>query len=417
MKILIFTFGSRGDVQPYVALGAALIKRGHAVTLCTGQGYDDLIKPFGLIPALVSINYRELLKEPVWLDAFRTFSGKFKAMRAFKGLIRRHFDEMWAVAQEVRPDVIIYHPRGFAAQHIAEALQVVAIPSTLQPAFVPTGAFPNPLLPLPHLGWLGNRLSHDIIDRVTLWGYSGLVGKWRERRLHLPGKGASNFFEGYDPHGRLRQRLHAYSRYLAPRPADWTERERITGYWFLDQATKFTPPPGLEAFLSAGPPPVYVGFGSMPADNAKRQTQIVIKGLRLANLRGVLATGWGGLAQIQADGVFMLEAVPHDWLFQRCSAVVHHGGAGTTHEGLRWGRPTVVCPIGVDQPYWGKRVHALGAGPKMLPMRSLTPIALARALEETKNWDMISRAAEIGTAIGLEGGAEDAADMVHALSL
>ncbi|XSG83403.1 MAG: glycosyltransferase [Methyloligella sp. ZOD6] len=416
MRVLLFTFGSRGDVQPYVALGAALVRRGHEVALCTGQGFDDLIVEYGIAPATVSINYREIIQMPVAQEAFRSIAGRFKAMRHFKGVIRTQFDEMWAVAQEFRPDVIVYHPRGFAAQHIAEALQAVAVASTLQPAFVPTGAFPNPFTPLPDLGWLGNRLSHDLIDRVTRWAQRSLIGKWRESKLGLATRGPTNFFEGYDPKGRLRQRLHAYSRYLAPRPDDWTERERITGYWFLDQVGHFQPPPALERFLASGPPPVYVGFGSMPAADVKRQTKTVIKGLKLAGMRGVLATGWGGLDPVPTDGIYRLEEVPHDWLFQRCSVVVHHGGAGTTHEGLRWGRPTIVCPMGMDQPYWGRCVTALGAGPKMLPLRSLTPSGLVRALQKARRWETLSRAAEIGSAIGQEKGAEDAAEMIDALS-
>jgi sterol 3beta-glucosyltransferase len=417
MKALIFTFGSRGDVQPYVALGGALRGLGHAVTLCAGQGYDGLIEGYGLSFAPLPINYRELIKQPTALESFRSVAGKFAAMRDFKGLLLRQFDEMWRVAQDLRPDVIVYHPRAFPAQHIAEALKVVAIPSTLQPAFVPTGAFPNPFLQLPHLGWLGNRLSHDLLDRLIFWAQSALIGKWREQTLGLTGKRPGHFFDGYDPQGRLRQRLHGYSRYLAPRPGDWTERERITGYWFLDQTAQFQPPPALERFLASGPPPVYVGFGSMPADDVKKQTAIVVEGLRRAKMRGVLARGWGGLEPAAGEGLYVIEEAPHDWLFQRCSAVVHHGGAGTTHEGLRWSRPTIVCPTGVDQPYWGRRVQALGAGPHMLPMRALTPASLARALEATKGWEMISRAAELGTAIGQEGGAADAASMIDTMAI
>ncbi|ODA67529.1 hypothetical protein A7A08_01563 [Methyloligella halotolerans] len=297
MKVLLFTFGSRGDVQPYVALGAALVRMGHEVSLCTGQGFDSLISEYGIAPTTVSIDYREIINRPIAHEAFRSISGRFKAMREFKGMIRTQFDEMWTVAQEVEPDVIVYHPKGFAAQHIAEALGVVAIPSTLQPAFVPTGAFPNPFTPLPDLGWIGNRLSHDLIDRVTRWAQKSLIGKWRESKLGLTSRGPTNFFEGYDPQGRLRQRLHGYSRYLAPAPDDWTERERITGYWFLDQTSHFQPPPALEHFLATGAPPVYVGFGSMPAEDVKRQTKTVIKGLKLAGLGGCWRRG--GAASIR----------------------------------------------------------------------------------------------------------------------
>lgn len=414
MNILIFTFGSRGDVQPYVALGAALRTQGHAVTVTTGQGFDEMITSHGLASAPASIDFREIIKSPVAQEALRTVSGKFKAMRAFKGLVRQQYEDMWGIAKDVRPDLIIYHPKATVAQHIAEALSVIAVPTTLQPMFVPTGDFPAPVLPFRDLGRFGNRLTHRFLNWVSAKGQGSLIGNWRQERLGLAPKDQRAFFEGYDPQGRMVPRLHGYSTQLVTKPHEWTEREHITGYWFLEPTKYWQPPEALAQFLQAGPPPVYVGFGSMPAKDAKKQTQIVVDALRKSAQRGVLATGWGGLGDVtQTKSIHVLDAAPHDWLFSRCAAVVHHGGAGTTHEGLRWGRPTIICPLSVDQPYWGRRVMEIGAGPKPLPQKHLNSEDLAAALQAAKDHSMISRAEEVGVAMRAEGGADEAAHVVE----
>ena len=409
MKILIFTFGTRGDVQPYVALGEALQKSGHSVILSTGQGFDGMIVRHGLVPASLSIDFRSILADPGMQDAMRTFSGKVRAWRQFKATFKTHYREMWAMARKVQPDMILGHPKGFAAIHIAEALGVVFVPTTLQPAFSPTTAFPNFLLPFADLGATGNWLSHSLFNRLARWGQSSSLGTFRSEVLGLTEEKSPNFFNGYHPAGKVVPRLHGYSRHILPKPLDWGEADHITGYWFTDPEAAWQPSPDLQHFMQSGPPPVYVGFGSMPAEDAHRQTLIVVEALRLAGRRGVLATGWGGLQRPDGDSdlprsIFCLDAVPHDWLFPRCSAIVHHGGAGTTHEGLRWGRPSVLCPVTVDQPFWGARIRELGVGPKPIPQKDMTSGLLANAIMEAHSAEIVARAAAIGDNIRWEGG-------------
>ena len=416
MKILILTLGSRGDVQPYVALGAALRARGHDVTVSAGRGFEAMIEAHGLTAQPLSDDVRELIQDPAIQQAIRSLSGKIRAWRASKGLFRRQLDEMWAVARDVRPDLILYHhPKGLAGQHIAEALGAVAIPTALIPAYVPTGAFASPGLPVPDLGRVGNRLSHKAIGGLISRLLGGKVDKWRGEQLGLAPSAQRDLFHGYDPAGGAVPRLHGFSRHLVPWPDEWGAREHVTGYWFSDPATGWEPPAALARFLEAGPPPVYVGFGSMPAEDAGRLTRIVLDALDRADARGVLATGWGGLdpdaldGSAGADRVHVLEAAPHDWLFPRCAAVVHHGGAGTTHEGLRWGRPSIICPVFGDQPFWGRRVMAVGAGPAPLTQKRLTADSLAKALAAVRDPAMVARAAEIGAAMRAEPGAEGSA--------
>jgi len=415
MRILISTFGTRGDVQPYVALGVALRAMGHDVTVSTGQGFDDMIAAYGLTPAPATIDYRALLDTPEAQAALRTFSGKVKALTAFKRHILQQLDDMWRIAQDVQPDAIVYHAKAHASQHIAEKLGIIAIPTALQPLLVPTQAFPCILLPFGDLGPKGNLYSHQFLNWVMTAVQRPMLKKWCQERLGLSGEITRFILDGYDPSGRPVPRLHGYSRHLVPKPKDWSENEHITGYWSLPPEEAWQPPEDLALFLQAGDPPVYIGFGSMPAQNARAQTLIVLNTLHQTGQRAVLATGWGGLESIAtSDAIHVLEAAPHSWLFPRCSAIVHHGGAGTTHEALLWGRPSLVCPVGADQPFWGRRIAKLGLGPEPIPQRRLTRAALAEALIALKDPAMIARAGEMSAAMRAEGGALEAANLVNA---
>ncbi len=417
MRILILTFGSRGDVQPFVALGAALKALGHEVTVTTGQGFDAMITAAGLDTMPLSVDIRAMIEAPEIQAALRSFSGKIRAWRASKDMMRQQADETWEVAHAVRPELIVYSPKGALAPYLAETLNAIAVPAFLQPAFAPTGDFPNPLFPIGSLGRPGNRLSHRLLLRMMRWGHAASLRDWRRHRPDRAPTAVRDPLGGHYPRAGSAIRLHAHSVHLVPRPIDWPDHEHVTGYWFTDPDPDWQPPETLARFLEGGPPPVYVGFGSMPAQDAGQMTRLVIEALALAGRRGILAKGWGGLAEIDLpDTVHLIESAPHGRLFPLCSAVVHHGGAGTTHEALRWGRPSIVCPVFGDQPFWGRRVAALGAGPAPLPQKRLTAADLAAALTAAQAAPVVARAEELGAAIRREAGTETAARLIGGLA-
>ncbi|MEJ8573050.1 glycosyltransferase [Microbaculum marinum] len=414
MHVHLLTLGSRGDVQPYVALGATLLARGHKVTVTTGRGFDELIEDSGLVSAPISMDVRSMLGEPVVREALDSLSGKVRAFRAMKAETLRQIDETCDRIVETDADVLVFHQKMGVAPTVAAKLGVPAVASFLLPGMVATSAFPFPLIPAASLGAIGNRLSHRLIGSLIDLSYTPLLRRWHRHR-YGDTDGLLQPFDGYDPAGRPPLRLHAFSRHIVPRPEDWDRRDKVTGYWFEAAKASWASPAGLERFLGSGPPPVYVGFGSMPSADSSRLTGIVVEALQRAGMRGLLATNWGSLESTSTpDTVHIIETAPHSWLFPRCAAVVHHGGAGTTHEGLRWGRPTVVCPVGVDQPFWGRRVAKLGVGPQPIPLKKLTPDSLAVALRQTKDRKMDERAARLGEEIRTEGGTEVAADLVEA---
>ena len=265
---------------------------------------------------------------------------------------------------------------GAFGQSIAEALDIPIL--NLEPTpLLATKAFPAPSWPIQKdLGGLHNYLSGmAMLDVIWLW-YRPFVNDFRQR-LGLPAYSAARFQRVL----RSTPMLGAYSPSIIPHPADWPKSIHITGYFFMDQQTDWQPSPDLKAFLEAGQPPVYIGFGSMAGRNPEQLASLTLEALAKSGQRGLLLTGWGGLRTNNVpDNVFVLDSAPHSWLFPRMAAVVHHGGAGTTAEGLRAGVPNVIVPFVFDQPFWGARVRALGLGPDPIPHKYLTADRLASAI-------------------------------------
>lgn len=197
---------------------------------------------------------------------------------------------------------------------------------------------------------------------------------------------------------------------MIPKPKDWGKHIEVSGFFFLSLASAYVPPPELESFLQAGPPPVYIGFGSIVVDDPDALTQKVFEAIRLTKVRAIISKGWGGLGgslEETLPNVFMLENCPHDWLFPRVSCVVHHGGAGTTAAGLAASKPTVVVPFFGDQPFWGDMVARSGAGPRAIPAKLLTASSLAAAIAAALQPATLENARILGRRLREERGAEN----------
>ena len=262
--------------------------------------------------------------------------------------------------------------------------------------------------------------------KAELAGYIGLEGVkkedsnlinmmtvWKMRKEHgLPPRKLENK-ASYELNGHTIPVLYALSPLVMPRPADWGANIHMTGYWLADNPQEYTPEPGLQQFLSEGGKPIYVGFGSMVSGNMNKTMTTVLRAVRASGVRAVIGMGWGGGMQNHANSrVYISNYIPHDWLFPRVAAVVHHGGAGTTASGLRNGKPTRVIPFGGDQPFWGNRVYALGCGPKPIPRDRLTVNRLVRGLIDlTSHASYQVAAEELAERMRLEGGVYRAADL------
>jgi sterol 3beta-glucosyltransferase len=301
----------------------------------------------------------------------------------------------------------VFAPFGKTIAEICDIPLILVEPTPV----LPTGDFPAPGFPIQkNLGRMFNRLSGFAMLEVLWQWYRPFANEFRNRH-------GMRALLGSDFYRTLTSTLllGAYSPMVIPHPSDWADHVHITGYWFQEDAKEWRPSIELKTFLEDGEAPVYVGFGSMAGRDPERFAKIVIDALMKTGQRAVIATGWGGMSVMQVPrNVFVLDSAPHGWLFPRMSAVVHHGGAGTTAEGLRAGVPSVVVPFTVDQPFWGNRVNALGAGPEPIYASQLTADKLAGAIQlaitDTK---MRQRASAIGKAIRTENGVGMAVNIVR----
>lgn len=413
MKALILTSGSQGDIQPYLALAQTLQARGHDVRVAAPDNFASFAAEHGVPFFGVDDSILALKDTSAGEGMLEGKANPLKLMKLVKPMMRQMLNDYWASADGFDPDVVIYHPKTLAGYSIAEKLGVPPVLTMPLPMMTPTSAFPVPIAPPLPLGGVYNRITHQMIGLLSA-GYMGIVNGWRKDQLGLPSRGMMNN-ENVSPDGRPTLTLYAYSDQIVPKPADWGANVHVTGYWERQPDTSWQPPTALLDFLNAGPAPVYIGFGSMFGKDSERRGRVILDALEQSGQRAILATGWGGLkVDTPAENVFVVEQAPHEWLFNCVSAVVHHGGAGTTAAGLRAGKPTLICPFMGDQGFWGHRVEALGVGAAPIAQKALTADKLAAALKQiTTDNGMRERAETLGLRLRAENGAVRAAEILE----
>lgn len=412
MRISVVASGTRGDVQPYIALGKGLKDAGYTLRVLTSDDFEALVTGAGLTFSSAGESVEAVLQSDEWRKLME--SGNF--LKILRGMTAAMKERAHRLALDMPrllegTDLIVTGMGGMGGTFsIAEKLDIPVIQAYVFP-ITPTRAFPSPLTPTLPFGNLLNRLSF-LPMRQMLW-HSARAGDVATRKeLEMP---RGSFF---GPYGALARRqvptLYGYSQHVLPPATDWDAHHHVTGYWFLEPAPDWVPPADLVAFLQAGAPPVYIGFGSMGNRNPEETTRLALKALALSGQRGVLASGWGGLSGSDLpDTVHMLKSVPHSWLFPQMAAVVHHGGAGTTAAGLQAGVPSIVIPFFGDQPFWGQRAAALGVGPVPTPKKRLTAEKLAQSITQAvSDAGMRQRAAALGEKIRAENGAARAASLI-----
>jgi len=411
MRIVIIATGSRGDVEPYIALGVGLKKAGHHVRLVSHTNYADLIHPYGLEFWPVDVDVQGIAESAEMSE--RLGGGNFlKVMSLMAKEAERsaHFLAKVGLAACPGMDIILAGLGGmYVGTALAEKLGLPLVQAYYIP-FTPTRLFPSFLIPeMPfQLGGSFNRFSYHLARQAIWQGFRRADTLARRNELELP---AAPFWGPYN--GKFAKQnpvLYGFSPSVIPQPPDWGDENQITGYWFLDASEDWAAPQSLVEFLQAGPPPVYVGFGSMSNKKPQEVARLVLDALAKTHQRGIILSGWGGMHADDLPGtVFRLESAPFSWLFPRMAAVVHHGGAGTTAAGLRAGVPSIVTPVFADQPFWGYRVAQLGVGPSPIPLRKLTVDLLAQAIETAlSDTAMRQRAAELGAKIQAEDGIANA---------
>lgn len=423
MRIVIVAVGSRGDVQPCVALALGLDQAGFEVRLAAPARFRGLGAEHGVAFDSLPIDPSALLEG----DVGRAWVESGRSPTAFRRGLLDMAEPMWerladAILEAcMDADAVVYTTLGSTAWHVAQAHKVPAIQATFSPVN-PTAAFPPMLLasafkgidpwqrtPAGALARSYHRASHWLFAQMLWLPLRRWVNHWRRTRLDLPALGLTSPALQVAHDGE--PLLCAFSPAVLRPPRDWGPNVVTTGYWFLPPAPGWRPPDRVAAFLAADPPPVSIGIGSMTGRRPAEFVAIAVDALRRTGQRGVLLSGWAhlGSGDIHATAadvdLLVADEVPHDWLLGRVSAAVHHGGAGTTGASLRAGAPTVIIPHFADQPLWGDRVHALGAGPAPIPRAQLTPARLAHAIAAAVHDERIcTRAVAVSEAINAEDG-------------
>jgi UDP:flavonoid glycosyltransferase YjiC (YdhE family) len=417
MRIAIMAMGSRGDVQPYLALGQGLKAAGHQVRLATHENFAALVSSYGVEFFPLQGNVQAFMEDPENRKILE--SGNFLEIQAHTAKASQQAAIGWAkgglvACQDV--DLLIAGVGGlFLSMALAEKLNLPLIQAYVFP-FTPTTAFPAILFPqsISKLGGALNRLSHQLFRQIMWQGSRKGHELARQQVLDLP---ATPFWGNYNsPQFQRYPILYGLSPSVITKPSDW-QNVHMTGYWFLDEAPDWTPPAALLEFLEKGAPPIFIGFGSMVSHNPEETAELVLQAIQLTGQRAILQSGWSGLRKSDLpDTVLMVDSIPHSWLFPRVAAVVHHGGAGTTAAGLRAGVPSIVIPVFGDQPFWGHRVAELGVGTDPIPRKQLTAERLAEAIQKVvSNQAMRQRATTLGAKIQAEDGVASAVAIVHEL--
>ena len=414
MVITILAAGTRGDVQPYIALGIELKKTGHNVRIATFKNFENFVKGYNLEFYPIRGDVSRVALSESTRDA-RQADNPLKLVLGFNRLKSYVFDLQEDFFDACTgSDAIVYHP-GVPIGYFAA--QYLKIPSILATPFPMTPTMDYPALMFYDTVRLGrgyNFVTHKIFEQVMWLSSSSAVKEfWKKKFGHAPEDFACPFGK---QNTRINPTVISCSNYVFPRPNDWSEYVYNTGYWFLDEEVDWNPSSDLLDFMQRGTPPIYVGFGSLgESSQAVQTTELVIEALKRSGQRGILATGWSGMSKVDSipEEFFILESAPHSWLFPRMAAVVHHGGAGTTAAGLRAGIPSIIIPHSNDQFAWGRRVYELGAGSKPIPRRKLTAENLADAIKLVSAKEIRDAAKDLGEKIQSENGAGTAAKIIN----
>ncbi|MGI9461643.1 MAG: glycosyltransferase [Alphaproteobacteria bacterium] len=439
-KILIITNGTRGDIDPFIALSRGLIKHGYRPTICAPISFKKFITEHGIGYAYMNDGLPQIVKSELGRNIMESSAsvGRYvrsglKSKSVLRPSYRQQLDETLRAASQIKPDLVIFNHVAIYAHHVVRELNLPAMVAISSPILIPTGDIAHPLFPQWKIKsthrkglyykiqrWY-NYLTYRIFLLIVEWVSIFFVREWQDANQL---KRHSNKIEFYHSAAWLNQPLpilHHYSPALSPRVSDWQNNIIITGYWFykgdkISAKKNWQPPTSLMNFIARGKPPLYIGFGSMTAshETMQRLVKTIEQMLEETSYRLVIGMGWSKhdwqklLAnQNIADKIYCIDEVPHDWLFPRMAGVIHHGGAGTTAAAFRAMKPSIICPFFADQHFWARCIAHTNSGVGPLPLKKITKSNLKTAIEKiTTDRVVINHAKKIGEKINKEDGVD-----------
>ncbi|MBN3884985.1 MAG: glycosyltransferase family 1 protein [Nostoc sp. JL34] len=405
MKITIVTWGSSGDIVPYIALSLGLQHAGHTVQLATYSQHQEIVNSYGIKCVPIDLNVKEIEYPELFIHStLRTIIYQSRLLQLYKEKV---LPECWRICQDT--EAIIFGSDAHPIYEIVEKLGIPSYCAFAQPLHQ-TYAFPHPYMPCRFdLGGIYNWLSYPFFDQLSWQFFRKSLNEWRGKSLNL-----SSLSHWVGIVRRMHQQqipcLYSYSPSVLPKPSDWPDWIHVTGYWFLDRPADWQAPTNLVNFLSAGTPPVYI-TNNKNLDLLTKEA--VIEVLALTGQR-IIVQSLDDDAELPDEVFNIKQWIPHEWLLPQVAAIVHHGGCGTTMSSLRAGVPTIIIPSITDQFFWGNRVAKLGLGPISILRKQFSAKRLAAAiLAAISDKKMQDCAAAMGKLIQAEKGVMLAVEAFH----
>ena len=416
--ITILTVGSRGDVQPFCAIARALLNKGHQVTLASSPNFADFAADLGIPFTPVAGSFKQILSSEAGIELLE---GNTNVNIIDEETLWQQMTDGWSACQG--SNLIVFSPLATWGYNIAEALKIPAVLATQVPVSA-TKAFPflnfanrtnNPLT------GQANLLSYRLVSFLFWRCNAKTINRFRQTVLDLPPLPFLGAKYRRNPPPQLTPLpiINCFSAAVIPPPSDWPDFTHQAGYCFLNTTenatTPYSLPPGLQTFLEQTPKPLYVGFGSMIARDPQQLAETVISAFEETKQRAVLCSGWGEIKQKDLpDSIYLAESIPHDWLFPKVTAAIHHGGAGTTAATLNAGIPSIVVPFFADQPIWGAQLEELGVSPATLPRAELKCDLLVESIRQILEDDSFhTNAKDLQTRIHAERGLEKTVSVIE----
>lgn len=413
MRIGIYAFGTRGDVQPAIALGKGLISAGYEVSIIAGSNSEAFIKQHGIDYLPLSVDIQDVMQSEQgkeWVDASDQPMKQLGIMKQLaKDFGATITQEMWQAYQQVDAVICNFTSVIFVLSY-AEHSPKPVINAPYQPMHATRAGWANYVAFRPNYSVL--NLISSAIGNYAGWGiYGEVVNQQRTQILNLPPYSLRTYLQA---RAKL-PTIYGFSEHIIPKPRDWSENRHIAGYWFLDDMGDWQVSPALQEFLEAGSAPIYMGFGSMGSSSPEKAAKLMIDALTKTGHRGIISSGWAGLeSKDLPETIFQLDFAPHQWLFPHMAGVIHHGGAGTTAAAIRAGVPQTIIPHMSDQPLWGRRIHELGIGTKAIDRHKLTSDNLAEAIEQlVENTSLRKNTEQMGKLISAEDGVTRAIELMQ----
>jgi sterol 3beta-glucosyltransferase len=406
MKVVFLTLGTRGDVQPYVALGKALIKSGQEAVVCTGKSFQGFVEQHRVSFYPAEIDFMEILKTPEGKAMFHGGGNLLKMKRFLKEVIMPGYQRTMYDFLEASKDadLIIYHPKALAATDIAEFRKIPCICMPPVPIIVPISEFPSMAISASkNFGPTWNRLTYKI-SAFGLASFMKMINQFRREELKLPKRKVT---ENYlDINGKSIPVVYPISASLFQDVTSWKDKVYLPGFFYLDNEEE-TLDEKIQNFLSKGSKPIVISFSSMPLKDPNGFLEMIKKMVDKTGERVILITGSSGIEVMESDNILMVQQISHRLIFPVAKGIIHHGGIGTVAEALRSGRPQLIIPFSVDQPFWAQRLYKQGYALKPIRENELTLDLFMEVIKDMKAGKTLDKMQSIQSELNQENGTKN----------